>query len=152
MAWEVRERGDKLFDPCGEPVDLVGADVDLVEEQLGEIGVVVIETAVERLDHRPRRYDSSTTRSTPKATRSTPRAKIDFVVESTSYTLDVRRPSIDGWGRRIQIIPDALATSIAAAHAKIRSSSSLSISSTSLLICFKGYLPVSAGMETKTTV
>ena len=38
MAWEVRERGDKLFDPCGEPVDLVGADVDLVEEQLGEIG------------------------------------------------------------------------------------------------------------------
>ena len=52
MAWEVRERGDKLFDPCGEPVDLVDADVDLVEEQLGEIGVVVIETAVERLDQR----------------------------------------------------------------------------------------------------
>lgn len=43
---------DKPFDPGGEPVDLVGSGVDLVQQQPGQIAVVVVEAAVERLDQR----------------------------------------------------------------------------------------------------
>ncbi len=46
------ELGDELFDPAGETVDLVRAGVDLVQQEPGKVGVVVIETAVERFDQR----------------------------------------------------------------------------------------------------
>ena len=52
------------------------------------------------------------------------------MVESTSHTFEVRRPSTVGWGWRTHTIPDAFATSTAAATDRICSVSSLSISST----------------------
>ena len=48
----VGQLGDELFDPGGEPVDLVGAGVDVVEQKPGQVGVVVVETAVERFEQR----------------------------------------------------------------------------------------------------
>jgi hypothetical protein len=43
---------DELLDAGGEPVDLVGAGVDLVQQEPGQVGVVVIEAAVEHLHQR----------------------------------------------------------------------------------------------------
>lgn len=58
------------------------------------------------------------------------------MVDSTSHTREVRRPSIEGCGRRTQTMPDALATSTAAATVRTRSVPSSSISTT--LPGFKG--------------
>ncbi len=41
---------DQLVDAAGERVDVRAQSVDLVEEQLGEFGVVVVEAARECLD------------------------------------------------------------------------------------------------------
>lgn len=48
----VREFGDELLDACGEPVDLVAARINLVQQEPGQIGVVVIEATVERFEQR----------------------------------------------------------------------------------------------------
>ena len=46
------ELGDELLDASGEPVDLLGAGVDLVQQELGQVCVVIIEAAVERFEQR----------------------------------------------------------------------------------------------------
>jgi hypothetical protein len=48
--WWFGEFSDELFDPDAETVDLVAAGVDLVQQQPGQISMMVIETTVERFE------------------------------------------------------------------------------------------------------
>jgi len=59
---------------------------------------------------------------------------IAFVVAAMSHTLVDRRPAIDGCGTRIQTLPEAFATSIAATRSSRSSCSSASSSSMSPVI------------------
>ena len=44
------DHGDQFLDPGGEPADLAGQGIDLVQQDPGQFGVVIIEPAGERLD------------------------------------------------------------------------------------------------------
>jgi hypothetical protein len=46
------DRGGVFLDPLGDPLDLGGQHVDLVQEHLGDLGVVVVEEPGQRLDER----------------------------------------------------------------------------------------------------
>jgi hypothetical protein len=56
--------GDQLLDAAGQRLDLGAEGVDLVEQQAGELGVVVIEAAGERL-HQGGRFARSRPRASP---------------------------------------------------------------------------------------
>jgi hypothetical protein len=60
----------------------------------------------------------------PWPTSCSANSRIWFVVEPTCQTVVVRLPTAAGWGARVQTIPDALATSIAATRSTICSWSS----------------------------
>jgi hypothetical protein len=70
--------------------------------------------------------DSTTTRWIPWQTRRSASSMIAEVVAATSHTVVTRAPALAWCGTRVQTMPDALPTSIAATRARISSCSSTS--------------------------